>query len=111
MSDDLDEDLMDGEDEQDEQDKGSGKKFECTICKHIGQKTNGKLERAQLFDEVGTPISIQLCRNHSVELFKFGQKKFLINHHKILTDIISSDETKFLDILEKTIRGNINEIY
>ncbi|MBD66813.1 MAG: hypothetical protein CME62_16540 [Halobacteriovoraceae bacterium] len=84
---------------------------ECTICKHLGHKTQGSLERAQLFDEVGTPISIYLCRAHSVELFRSGQKKFLLSHYKILVDVISSDETKFLDVLEKTIRSNMDDIF
>ena len=86
---------------------------QCTICKHYGEKTDitHKLEREQVFDEVGTPVSIQLCRNHGVELFKSGQKKFLINHYKILVTIISSDETKFLDVLEKTVRANMDDIY
>lgn len=109
MDEELDDDLMGGEESEDSE--GSSGNSECTICKHYGKKTEGKLERAQLFDEVGTPITIQLCRKHSVELFKSGQKQFLLHHHKILVDIISSDETKFLDILEKTIRGNIDEIY
>ena len=86
---------------------------ECTICKHYGDATHepGKLERSVIFDEVGTPIPILLCRKHSVELFKKGQKNFLIRHHKILVDIISSDETKFLDVLEKTVKDNLDKIY
>jgi hypothetical protein len=87
---------------------------ECTICKHYGERTDaapGGLEREQIYDEVGTPVNILLCRKHSVDLFKNGQKKFLVKHYKILVDIISSDEVKFLDILEKTVRENLDEIY
>lgn len=86
---------------------------ECTICKHYGERTElpSGLEKEQIYDEVGTPVNILLCRQHSVELFKNGQKKFLIKHYKILVDIISSDEVKFLDILEKTVRENLDEIY
>lgn len=86
---------------------------ECTICKHYGKVTSDpeKLERSTIFDEVGTPVPILLCRSHSVELFKSGQKKFLINHYQILVDIISSDETKFLEVLEKTVRSNLDDIY
>lgn len=86
---------------------------ECTICKHYGSSTErpGDLERAQLYDEVGTPVNILLCRNHSVELFKGGQKSFLLSHYKILIDIISSDETKFLDILEKTVGNNMGDLF
>ncbi len=86
---------------------------ECTICKHYGKKTDDEnsLERATIFDEVGTPVTITLCRVHSVELFKMGQKKFMVSHYQILVDIISSDETKFLEILEKTVKSNLDEIY
>ncbi len=86
---------------------------DCTICKHYGEETLdvANLEKEQIFDELGSPIGIMLCRKHSVELFKLGQKKFLVKHYKILVDIISSDEMKFLDILEKTVRENMDEIY
>ena len=84
---------------------------ECTICKHYGEATSGEVEKAQIFDEVGTPVNIYLCRTHGVELFKRGQRKFLINHYRILVDIISSDETKFLDVLERTIQENKDDIY
>ncbi|MAZ49210.1 MAG: hypothetical protein CME65_11665 [Halobacteriovoraceae bacterium] len=86
---------------------------ECTICKHYGKKSpdENELERATIFDEVGTAVPIILCRPHSVELFKSGQKKFMVNHYKILVDLISSDETKFLEILEKTVKSNLSDIY
>jgi hypothetical protein len=86
---------------------------DCTICKHYGEPTldSKTLERAQLFDESGTALNIHLCRKHAVELFKNGQRKFLVSHYKILVDIISSDEMKFISILEKTIRSNMDDIY
>lgn len=87
-------------------------KTECTICKHYGEESEGKrLEKAIIFDEVGNPVNLLLCREHGVDLFKSGQKKFLVKHYKILVDIISSDETKFLDILERTVKENLDEIY
>lgn len=86
---------------------------ECIICKHYGKSTKSAtgLERAVIFDDGGTPIPILLCRHHSVQLFKYGQKRFLLGHYQILVDIISSDETKFLEILEKTVRNNLDDIY
>lgn len=86
---------------------------ECTICKHYGEPTDDtcELEREQIFDEIGTAVHVMLCRKHSVDLFKIGQRRFLVKHYKILVDIISSDEVKFLDILEKTVRGNMDDIY
>jgi hypothetical protein len=86
---------------------------DCTICKHYGEATSNPktLERAQLFDESGTPLNIHLCRKHAVELFKNGQRKFLVEHYKILVDIISSDEMKFIDILQKTVKDNMSDIF
>ena len=86
---------------------------ECTICKHYGAPTESPedLEKETLYDELGNPVKVLLCRTHSVELFKSGQRKFLIKHYKILVDIISSDEAKFLELLEKTVKENLNDIY
>ena len=86
---------------------------ECTICKHYGEPTvqDRELDRQVIFDEVGTPVAIHLCNKHAVDLFKNGQRRFLVQHYKILVDIISSDEVKFLDILEKTVRENLDDIY
>ena len=86
---------------------------ECTICKHYGRPTElpEDLEKEILYDDVGSPVKVNLCRTHSVELFKSGQKKFLVKHYKILVEIISSDEMKFLDLLEKTVKENLDEIY
>ena len=89
------------------------KKHECTICKHYGDETDDSkpLEKTKVFDESGNPVNILLCRKHSVQLFKLGQKKFLLSHYKILVDIIASDETKFLDVLEQTIKSNADKIW
>lgn len=88
------------------------KKRECTICKHYGKPTvkPEELERTSLFDEAGNSIPVKLCRTHSVQLFQSGQKKFLISHYKILTDLIDSDEPKFLELLEKTVKVNLNQL-
>jgi hypothetical protein len=87
----------------------------CTICKHYGIETppdkQGELEKTNVFDESGTPVPILLCKKHSVELFKMGQKKFLLSHYKILIDLVGSDEMKFLEVLEKTIKKNTDQIF
>lgn len=89
------------------------KKRECTICKHYGRPTpdESSLERTQVYDETGSPVPINLCKSHSVQLFKLGQKKFLLSHYKILIDLVASDEPKFLEVLEKTIRKNQESIF
>lgn len=86
---------------------------ECTICKHYGEETTQpeELDKQLIFDEVGTAVPINLCKKHAVDLFKNGQRRFLVQHYKILVDIISTDEVKFLDILERTVRENLDDIY
>ena len=82
------------------------KKRECTICKHSGLETpnSEELETSSLYEDDGTPIKILLCRKHAVQLFKLGQKSFLLAHYRILVDLIDSDEKKFINILDKTVR-------
>jgi hypothetical protein len=83
-----------------------GKKRECTICKHYGfaAPSEPNLEVSPLYEEGGELINILLCRKHSVQLFKLGQKSFLLAHYRILIDLIDSDEKKFINILDKTVR-------
>lgn len=87
----------------------------CTICKHLGKEVEceEEVEIGYLFDGVhsGAPVKIRLCRNHSVELFKKGQKRFLIDYRRILFDLVNSDEMEFIKILEKTVRKNLDQIY
>jgi hypothetical protein len=82
------------------------KKRECTICKHYGDETpkGESLETSQLYDESGLPVSLILCRTHSVQLFKLGQKSFLLAHYRILIDLMDSDEKKFINLLDRTVR-------
>ncbi len=84
----------------------------CTICKHYGRQTPSteKLEKATLFNEEETVV-IHLCRSHSVDLFKNGQKNFLLAHHKILQEVVSSDSPDFLELLEKVFKENYHELY
>lgn len=87
----------------------------CTICKHYGietpQEMKGHLERTQIYDEFGRVVSIHLCRKHAVDLFKTGQKRFLLSHYRILVDLVGSEEMKFIEILQKTVQRNPNNIY
>ncbi len=88
---------------------------ECTICKHIGERTTEQeeLETGFLYNTVTHPekVRIRLCRAHSVELFKVGQKKFLLKHHTILHDLVNSDEMEFIKLLDKVVRKNLDAIY
>lgn len=87
----------------------------CTICKHLGKVTEEAtdLEAGFLYNDIDNPaqVKIRLCRSHSVELFKLGQKKFLVNYKQILFDLVNSDEMEFVRILERTVRKNLDAIY
>lgn len=91
------------------------KSRECTICKHLGKKATEELELEAgfLYNELDgpAPVRVKLCRRHSVELFKLGQKKFLLNYKIILFDLVNSDEMEFVKILERTVRNNLDAIY
>jgi hypothetical protein len=88
---------------------------ECTICKHIGKRNNdlGDLEAGFLFNDIEHPATIQirLCRSHSVELFKIGQKKFLLEYHHILHGLVNSDEMEFIKLLDRVVKKNLDAIY
>lgn len=81
----------------------------CTICKHLGRVSSqiDDFETGFLFDGVYQvkPVKIKLCRNHAVDLFQMGQKRFLLQNSNILNDLVSSDEMEFIKILEKTVFG------
>lgn len=87
-------------------------KHYCVICKHYGiyHPEGTYLERTQIYDEEGIAVPILLCKKHSVELFKRGQKMFLVSHYKILVDLMDSDDIKFLEVLEKTVKRNQDKI-
>lgn len=85
-------------------------KKKCTICKHLGKSTkcHEELDMGYFYDgySVLGPVKARLCRSHSVELFKRGQKRFLLNYRSILYDVINSDEVEFIRILDETVRRN-----
>ena len=87
----------------------------CTICKHLGRVSEeaADLEAGFLYNDIENPaiIKVRLCKVHSVELFKFGQKRFLIKHKQILDDLVNSDEMDFVRMLERTLRKNLDAIY
>jgi hypothetical protein len=92
-----------------------GKIKACTICKHLGKNVaeSTELEASFLYNDIENPASvkIRLCRAHSVQLFKLGQKKFLLHHKQILYDLVNSDEMDFVRILERTLHKNQNSMY
>lgn len=84
------------------------KKHFCVICKYNGIfHFENSLDRAQLYDSDGGHITITLCKSHAVDLFKRGQKKFLLSHYRLLTiDSLLDEDAGFTDLLERTVRKN-----
>lgn len=85
----------------------------CVICRNYDLEYDraDTYDMCSLFNESGKEVSIKLCKVHSIELFKSGQKNFLLNHYKILVDLIDSNDNAFLEVLEETVKKNINSIY
>ena len=88
------------------------KKQYCVICKHYGIHIDSdtQLEKSNIFDEDGVAVPILLCRKHAIQLFKLGQKMFLVSHYRILVDLMDSDDTKFLEVLGDTVKKNQDKI-
>lgn len=88
-------------------------KCKCIICRHYGQEKDDsdQYERSSIYSESGRELVINLCKVHDIELFKIGQRKFLTSHYKILAEVVDSNDTTFLEILEETVKKNINSIY
>ncbi len=56
----------------------------CFICKFKQEETL-KSKDDLIYDAKGNSMTIPLCYNHSVELFKTGQKSFLTKHKNIFS--------------------------
>lgn len=83
----------------------------CVICKHMGNQFSSKLEQNTVYGHGDEPIRVILCRNHAVELFRCGQKRFFIRHYHILFDVLETQENAFLDVMYKTIKNSLDDIY
>lgn len=84
----------------------------CVICKHQGDhREYDRIETCTLYDDCGQVVKIQLCPFHSTDLFKKGQKKFLLNNYKILVDLFETDDPKFIDMLRRNFERYKDEIY
>ncbi|WP_408095901.1 hypothetical protein ACJVC5_12735 [Peredibacter sp. HCB2-198] len=54
----------------------------CFVCKYHQEQTESSTHD-QIFDGKGNTKTLPLCYNHSVELYKTGQKNFLQKHRTI----------------------------
>lgn len=87
------------------------KDTKCIICKHKDLPVSSKYSHEMIFDDKGNSVDITLCHGHSVDLFKSGQKNFLLKHHDILHSIISSEDSKFIRVLTQTARTYFHLLY
>lgn len=86
---------------------------ECVICSHLGDNNYSKdsLEVMSLFSEYGHEHKFLFCKNHSIELFKLGQKKFLLNYMNILADVMETNNPEFLTLLEQYVKRYYHEVH
>lgn len=87
-------------------------KKKCTVCKYYNKNHfDQQLEGAEIYDYNGLRIPLLLCRKHSVDLFKVGQRRFLLDHYKILVGLVGFEDYRFLEVLHKNYRNNSDDIY
>jgi hypothetical protein len=76
----------------------------CIICEHLDAGKDFKQEnltKEQIFDG-NIKHEYNFCYNHSIELFKIGQKKFLRYYATpILGTVFESNHPKFIELLHK----------
>lgn len=81
----------------------------CMICEHYGE--DKKAEEQDSIYYYNKEIKLALCRNHSIELFKNGQNKFLLKHCKLVESVVGSNNPKLMKVLEDTYRKKNNLTY
>lgn len=57
----------------------------CFICKYKGQ-TNTDTYGNEIYEPRGRSLTILLCYNHTIDLFKIGQKNFIVKHKPNFSD-------------------------
>jgi hypothetical protein len=74
----------------------------CLICKYMGDHAHKSLSRDRIFkDGSGAVISIQLCYTHSWELFRFGQKKFLLSYRPYFEGFYGTEaDAELIDFIQ-----------
>ncbi|MCO4753669.1 MAG: hypothetical protein KC478_04270 [Bacteriovoracaceae bacterium] len=83
----------------------------CVICKHMDSLGTDNLNYNHVYSETGQRIDVLLCRKHDVELFQMGQRAFFLKHHKMLLNVVGSDEGKFISLMGRTVQKYYNQIY
>lgn len=74
----------------------------CIVCEHLNTlNPEDKIEKHIIYDHL-IPYEFLFCYSHSVDLYLFGQRRFLeVYSKKILENNPSSNHPKFIDFLRK----------
>jgi len=56
------------------------KDHRCAVCKYQGDHNEKKIYLEPIWRDNGLPFKIALCYMHSWELFRMGQKNFLMSY-------------------------------
>lgn len=82
------------------------KDYRCMICKYQGDHSEKELSKDRIFRERGGPIIINLCYNHSWDLFRNGQKKFLEQYRSDFMAVFGTEnESELIEHLKGTGKG------
>ena len=79
----------------------------CLICKYLGVEHHYDVSMSTMFHLGGSEYRIPLCRNHSVELFREGQYRFVRKYKDISKDFMGTDQDEeFLNYAKKLAQSD-----
>lgn len=65
----------------------------CLICKYMTSNVqNPGPYRGVIYNNMGKPVHLNLCRSHEYELFLLGQFRFLDKYEKKRTKLLEIDQ-------------------
>lgn len=74
-------------------DEQTSKSIRCLICKYMSYNMeNMGPYRGVIYNHLGKPIELNMCRGHEQELFLLGQYRFLDKYEKRRTDLMEVDK-------------------
>ena len=81
---------------------------ECTICTYINPDENQDTKynkQEVLYNGHDGTISICLCRSHSMELFKYGQMRFLVKYLPVASKYENKANYKLLKFMKVALEA------
>ena len=80
--------------------------FRCMVCKYLGDHSHKELSKEKIFRDRGNALVVSLCYNHSWELFRNGQKKFLDQYRNNFMQVFGTEtEEELIEHLKGTKSG------